>query len=192
MIPVPRDETLALLVIDMQVDDVEPDGVMPAAGAAAIVPRIGRLKAAARAAGWPVVYTQHVHRADLSDFGIAHYFEQPSCVAGTHGMDIIDALRPQDGDIVVQKRRYDAFFATDLDLVLRGLGVTGIFVCGVLTDGCVLSTVAHGRCMDYKIWLARDALAGTTEAKHDSALAVLETYFADIVPSQTLLDAMTR
>ena len=180
MIPFDDDDRPALLIVDMQRDGVRPDGAIPAAGAERIIPTIRELAAGARAKGWPVVHTQHVHRRDLSDFGIADLFEPPSCVEGTPGLEIVPELAPMDGDHVVRKRRYDAFFGTDLDLLLRGLGVTGLFVCGILTDACVLATVTHARSLDYKVWLVSDALAGLDDRRHRDALDIMSRFFADI------------
>lgn len=59
--------------------------------------------------------------------------------------------------------------------------MAGLFVCGVLTDACVLSTVVDVRARDYKVWAIRDALAGTTDRLHESALSIFEGYFAEVV-----------
>lgn len=180
MIPLDDGDRPALLVIDMQRDGVRPDGAIPAEGAEAVIPAIQALAMTARTNGWPVVFTQHLHRRDLSDFGISALFEPPSCLEGTPGPDIVPELAPAESDYVVQKRRYDAFLSTDLELLLRGLKVTGLFVCGILTDACVLSTVTHARCLDYKVWLVADALAGLTAERHESALDLMRHFFADV------------
>lgn len=180
MIPLNDKDRPALLVVDMQCDGVRSDGAIPAEDAELLIPSIRTLAVDARAKGWPVVHTQHVHRSDLSDFGIAELFEPPSCVEGTPGMDIVPELAPEPGDLLVQKRRYDAFFATDLDLLLRGLGVTGLITCGILTDVCVLATVTHARSLDYKVWLVSDALAGLTRQRHGNALDLMSKFFADV------------
>src|SRR5690606_4138844 len=117
-------------------------------------------------------------------FGIAGYFEKPSCVYGTEGIEFIESMQPAKDDIVVQKRRYSAFFDTDLELILRGLGVKGILICGVLTDACVLSTVVDARARDFKVWAVSDALSGTTPEKHLAALDIYEGYFADVVTTE--------
>src|SRR6266581_221220 len=110
----------ALLVIDMQNDFVLPDAPVPAPGGLDLVPVISGLAAACREIGYPVVFTQEMHRADLSDFGIELDFEPPHCLEGTPGMQIVAGLEPRPGDVRIQrKRRYDGFLGTDLDLALR-------------------------------------------------------------------------
>src|SRR6266540_50823 len=93
----------ALLVIDMQNDFLLPDAPAPAPDGLDLVPVISRLTAACRQAGFPVVFTQEMHRADLSDFGIELDFEPPHCLEGTAGMDVVAGLEPHPGDVVIQR-----------------------------------------------------------------------------------------
>lgn len=177
---VPQEETYAVLVVDMQKDGVEPGGAIFAPVPTEVRNNIARLTTAARERGWSVLHSQHGHRPDGSDFGIAGHFEELSCVEGSEGIEFVHDMVPAPGEVVIRKRRYSAFHDTDLDLVLRGLGVSGLVVCGVLTDACVLSTVVDARARDYKVWAIRDALAGTTEELHESALSIFEGYFAEV------------
>jgi nicotinamidase-related amidase len=171
----------ALLVIDMQNDFLLPEAPVPAPGGLDLVPVISGLAEACRAAGLPVVFTQEMHRADLSDFGIELDFEPPHCLEGTPGMDIVSGLEPRPGDVVIQrKRRYDAFLGTDLDLALRNRGVENLLVTGVCTDICVISTVHHARNLDYRCVVLSDAVAGTTAERHQAALLCMEHVFARV------------
>lgn len=165
----------------MQRDGLEEDGAIYVDSGHTIINNMQAVTSAARAAGWTIIHTQHAHRADLSDFGIATYFEKPSCLEGTPGMDFVDEMLPAAGDWVVRKRRYDAFHGTELDLLLRTQKISGLFVCGVLTDACVLSTVVHARNLDYKVWTVADALSGTTTQMHEGALTIIDTYFGQVV-----------
>jgi nicotinamidase-related amidase len=174
-------ERSALLVIDMQNDFLLPDAPVPAPGGLDLVPVIAALADSCRRAGYPVVFTQEMHRADLSDFGIELDFEPPHCLEGTPGMNLVSGLEPRAGDIVIQrKRRYDAFLGTDLDLALRNRGVENLLVTGVCTDICVISTVHHARNLDYRCVVLRDAVAGTTGERHEAALLCMEHVFARV------------
>lgn len=179
-LPFENGERYGLLVVDMQHDGVESDGAIPAHGARQIIPAIGALASVAREYGWPVIHTQHVHRADLSDFGLSRHVEPPSCVEGSTGLEFVPQLQPQPGDKIVQKRRYSAFLHTDLDLLMRDMRLAGLLVCGILTDACVLSTVVDGRGLDYKLWMISDALAGTSPTLHNNTLDIMAGWFADI------------
>ncbi|WP_277050516.1 cysteine hydrolase family protein [Ruania albidiflava] len=187
----PDAETYAVLVVDMQKDGVEPGGAIFAPVPDAVRDDITRLVTAAREHGWPVLHSQHGHRPDGSDFGIAGHFEELSCVEGTPGIEFIAGMEPAPGEVVIRKRRYSAFHATDLEMILRQMGVTGLFVCGVLTDACVLSTVVDARARDFKVWAVRGALAGTTEELHESALAIYAGYFADVVDTDWAIAGIT-
>lgn len=168
----------ALLVIDMQNDFLLPDAPVHTPGGLALVPVIGALARQARAREFPVVFTQEMHRADHSDFGIELTFEPPHCLEGTSGADIVAGLGPEPGDVrITGKRRYDAFLGTDLDLALRVRGVENLLVTGVCTDICVISTVHHARNLDYRCFVLSDAVAGTTPERHEAALTCMGHVF---------------
>lgn len=174
-------ERTALLVIDMQNDFVLLGAPVHTPGGLELVPTIAGLARSCREAGFPVVFTQEMHRADLSDFGIELDFEPPHCLEGTPGMELVASLEPQQGDLRIRgKRRYDAFLGTDLDLALRVRGVENLLVTGVCTDICVICTVHHARNLDYRVVLLKDAVAGTTSERHAAALACMEHVFARI------------
>lgn len=175
-----KDRT-ALLVVDMQNDFVVPGAPVAAPGAPEVVPVVADLAKRARARGLPVVFTQEMHRADLSDFGIELEFEPPHCLEGTAGLDIVEGLAPEPGDHLIRnKRRYNAFLGTDLDLVLRNARVQNLIVTGVCTDVCVSSTVQHARNLDYRCFVAADGVAGTSPERHEAALRCLELVFAHV------------
>jgi nicotinamidase-related amidase len=166
-------------VVDMQNDFLLADAPVATPGGLELVPTIAALARECRRVGFPVVFTQEMHRADLSDFGIELEFEPPHCLEGSAGMDLVAGLEPQPGDVRVRsKRRYDAFLGTDLDLVLRTRGVENLLVVGVCTDICVISTVYHARNLDYRVLLLRDVVAGTTPERHRAAIACMEHVFA--------------
>jgi nicotinamidase-related amidase len=188
----------ALLVIDMQNDFLLPDSPVHTPGGLELVPLIGALAAQARGLGLPVIFTQEMHRADHSDFGIELNFEPPHCLEGTPGADLVAGLEPQPGDVrITGKRRYDAFLGTDLDLALRLRGVENVLVTGVCTDICVISTVHHARNLDYRCFVLSDAVAGTTQQRHEAALTCMEHVFgyvgtvAEVVPTFGLAAPVT-
>jgi biuret amidohydrolase len=180
----------ALLVVDMQNDFLLPDAPVRTPGGLELVPAIAALARSCRAAGLPVVFTQEMHRADLSDFGIELVFEPPHCVEGTTGLDLADGLGVEAGDPLIRsKRRYDAFQGTDLDLVLRTRGVENLLVAGVCTDICVIATVQHARNLDYRVFVLRDLVAATTPERQVAAIACMEHVFAFVGTTAEVLPA---
>jgi nicotinamidase-related amidase len=166
---------LALLVIDMQRDFIEPGGFGSALGndvsrLAAIVPATARLIAGWRAAGLPVIHTKEAHRPDLSDCPPAKRRRGTAVlrigdegpmgrilVAGEPGNDFVPALRPVPGETVVEKPGKGAFYATALDGLLRMRGVTHLAIAGVTTEVCVQTTMREANDRGYDSVLVEDA-----------------------------------
>lgn len=172
----------AVLVIDMQRDFLDPGAPIATPGGLGLVPRINRLIARARALGMPLIFTQEMHRADRSDFGIELEFEPPHCLEGTPGMDLTAQLDVRSSDYrILNKRRYDAFLGTDLETLLRSRRVENLIVTGVCTDICVASTVQHARNLDFRCYVVRDCVAGTTPERHEAALLCLSHVFGYVV-----------
>jgi len=168
----------ALLIIDAQ------KGFLPAVFEAPAAMRgIDRLLTAARKAKLPVIFTQEMHRKEGVDFGRElDGSEGVHCLEGTEDVDIADALRPLDGEYRIIKRRYSCFFATDLDLLLRGLNVQTLIVCGFLTDVCVHYTCVDAHQHDYYVRVAVDAVSGSTPEAHEASLRAIQ-YLQSAAPT---------
>ncbi len=161
----------ALVVIDPQADFMP----MVEGGPDTALAAMGRLLEAARAGGRPVVVTQEVHRPGRVDFGRELDGDEPvHCVEGTAGAELVGVFDPLPGESLVRKRRYSAFFATDLDLLLRGLGVDTIVVCGFLADVCVHYTCADAHQLDYRLRLVPEACGGSTRAAAEAVFSAIE------------------
>ncbi len=172
-------EKTALLIVDMQNDFVRPGAALATPNGLAVVPVIAALAREARRKRFPVIYTQEMHRPEMTDYGIEGHFEPPHCLEGTDGAEVVEGLEPQPGDIRIQrKRRYDAFLGTDLDLVLRGLGIANLLVTGVCTDICVISTVQHARNLDFRCFVIEEGVDGTSPERHRAALLCMSHVFA--------------
>jgi len=162
---------VALLVIDAQIDFL---AMADDPGDAALANILALVEGAQRD-GVPVVLTQEVHRPAGVDFGRELDGDEPvHCLEGAPGTALVPELRDLPGAHLVRKRRYSAFFATDLDLLLRGLGVRTVVVCGYLTDVCVHYTCVDAHQHDYRVGLAADACAGSSPPAHHAALTAVE------------------
>ena len=183
--------TTALVVIDMQRDFLEPGGFGAALGndvsllRSAIEPARTMI-AAARAAGVVVIHTREGHREDLAD-APRHKVDRGDpakrigalgpmgriLVRGEPGHDIIPELAPILGEPVVDKPGKGAFFATDLDLMLRNRGITTLLVCGVTTEVCVHTTVREANDRGYRCIVVADACASYFPEFHAVALRMI-------------------
>lgn len=149
----------ALLVIDMLNDFIEEEGALVVPGAKRIVPRLAQILAGAREQGIPVIFITDSHRDDDHEFR----WWPAHAVSDTWGGAIIDDLAPAAGEYIIPKRRYSAFFGTDLDTYLRELGVLKLYLTGVLSNICVYATALDAAMRNYGVAVFKDAVASLSE-----------------------------
>jgi nicotinamidase-related amidase len=213
----PKDVTLdlshtALLIIDMQRDFLEPGGFGAALGndvsllGRAVAPCKAVLEAA-RAAGLLVIHTREGHRPDLSDLPKAKLERgKPSMrigdpgpmgrilVRGEAGHDIIPELYPAADEPVIDKPGKGAFYATDLDALLRNLDIQHLLVCGVTTEVCVNTTVREANDRGYRCVVLADCCASYFPHFHETALAMVKAQnaiFGWVSDSASAIAALT-
>ena len=174
-------ERQALLVVDLQNAFCHERGSVvvrrgPLFGVEAVVARVRTALDRARAAGVPVVFTRQVFRPDGADRGRnfrRRLADAPTALSeGSWDAELLEGLAAE-GDLVVDKCRYDAFLHTSLEVVLHGLGVTELVVCGVVTNVCVESTVRSAYMRDFAVTLLGDCCAGRTRRLHEISLEAL-------------------
>ncbi len=162
----------AVLVVDMLNDFIRPDGALYCGPQSeAIVQPITERLEQARERGEGVIYTCDRHRPDDPEFKMF----PPHCVAGTVGAEVIAELAPKERDRVIPKRRYSAFFGTDLSLALREMGIEEIELVGVCTNICVFFTAADARNLAYPVTVNAGRVASFDESAHKFALEQMES-----------------
>jgi nicotinamidase-related amidase len=160
----------ALLVIDFQADYFVGQPLQTIGGSE-VLPKAKRILATARSAGLSIIHTKEVHRKEMVDFGRELDGSEPvHCLETSPGTDFHPEFYPIDGEFTISKRRYSAFFATDLDLLLRGLGTKTLIVMGTLTDVCVHYTCVDAHQHDYHFHVIDDCCMGSTWEAHWAAL----------------------
>jgi nicotinamidase-related amidase len=168
-------DKIALIVIDMQRDFVEPGGFGETLGndvsrLQSIVPTVARLIALFRENGWPVIHTREGHRPDLSDCPPAKRTRgAPTLrigdmgsmgrvlIRGEPGHDIIPELTPSPGEMVIDKPGKGSFHATLLPDVLKQLGTSHLVLAGVTTEVCVQTTMREANDRGFDCLLVEDA-----------------------------------
>lgn len=130
----------ALLIVDMLWDFCDPAGAMPLPGAERLYPVQNALVTASRETGAMIGWVVDAHRPGLKR-DREFLKRAPHCLEGTPGVDVVPQLDKHADDLVFHKRRYSAFFGTDLDLTLRDNLIDTVIVFGVVTNICVL---CHG------------------------------------------------
>lgn len=164
-VQLPARET-ALIVVDMQNDFVKPGGRLVVPAAANTIEPIKQLLARARARGVRVFYTQDTHYEGDPEFSI--WGEHVK--AGTWGWEIVDELKPQPGDIVVQKTRYDGFYGTPLEDLLRVYKVLNLVVTGTVANICVLHTAGSAALRWLRVYVPMDTVSALNEFDYYAAL----------------------
>ncbi len=183
---------MALLVIDMQRDFLDPLGYVAQSGVDVSILRrtiapVARLMAAARAAGIPVIHTREGHRPDLSD--LTDFKRRRAAgsgapigslgplgrllVRGEPGHAILDEVAPLAGEAVIDKPGFGAFYATDLELILNRGGVSALTIAGVTTDICVHSTLREAVDRGFDCTTVADACAAGDPAVHEAMLTCI-------------------
>jgi len=162
----------------------------------AMVPHLQRALACCREHGIPVIYTTHAHRADGCDMGLLAHApwigRREALVDGSPGVAIFPEIAPHDDEIVITKHRFSAFYGTDLEIILRGRGVTTVVITGVTTENCCHATARDAFFRDYRVVFLSDATrsadypdlgqGGMTGAEvHQAALVVLAQSTADVL-----------
>ena len=169
----------ALIIVDiMGTGRPEDDdgGIPTMGGEEERVNRVIPLIETARANNVPVVYIIEVHRPDHVDFGRElDGDESVHCVEGHPGTRIHLRLPYREGvDYLIPKRRYSAFFGTDFQILLRGLKVDTLFLCGGLTDVCVHYTFVDAHQHDYHARVIEDCVGGSSWEAHSASLNAME------------------
>lgn len=206
-------EQSALIVVDMQNAYASKGGYLDLAGfdvsaTGPVIEKINIAVSAARAAGIPVIWFQNGwdeqyveaggpgspnwHKSNaLKTMRQRPELEGKLLAKGSWDYQLVDALKPEPGDILLPKPRYSGFFNTPLDSILRSRGIRQLFFTGIATNVCVESTLRDGFFLEYFGIVLEDAThqAGPAFAQQ-AALFNIETFFGWVSDVQTFCDTL--
>ncbi len=178
----------ALVVVDMQNDFVRDGGGLLVPDAEATIPAIRSLVERARAHGMRVVYGQGTHRE-----GDPEWLTWPEHAReGSWGWEIVDELAPARDDVVLRKLRYDAFYGTPLDDLLRLWGVDTLVICGTVANISVQYTAASATLRWYEVVIPRDAISALDPFDLESSLRQAAFVFAGRITTADALSVRAR
>jgi ureidoacrylate peracid hydrolase len=178
----------ALLIVDMVNDYLDPKGAMAAADCGPVIEANRRLAEAARTADVTIVWIRPGHRDEhdgLFRKRIVH------AIDGTWGAELHPDLGVAPDERVLSKRRYSAFFQTDLDLFLRERDIARVVVTGVALNICVRSTVHDAFFNGYQVVVPQDACRATGDREMASSLYDIATHFGDVATTDDVIGAWT-
>lgn len=192
----------AVVVVDMQNDNVLPEGAFASFGAAEHAAQqdvIGHVRAvldAARAAGAPVVHNRIISYPQRpvggSNAPIFTRIGPDSLRQGSWGAEIVDGLGVRDDEIVLDRIRMSAFHGTSLDTILRNLDITDVVVVGVWTNMAVEHTVRDAADYGYRATIVSDATSSTSAEWHEAALSYALTNIAAVADTTEVVAALGR
>jgi len=158
----------AIIIVDMLKDNFKESSRNPYfQEVRAIIPNLQRLLEESRKRGFPIIFACDSFLE--GDFIFRGRMKVHS-LRGTRGSEVVDDLKPEVTDIILPKRRFSAFFKTDLDQTLRVFDVDTIIVTGITTEVCVLMTVMDGLSHDFSVILLEDCSASRSKEFHQGCL----------------------
>ncbi|MEA2003825.1 MAG: isochorismatase family cysteine hydrolase [archaeon] len=163
----------AVIVIDMQNDffcDEPLKGLK-----ASLVENINCLTLLSRDKKIPVLWVRQEYKADFSDVNLNDKKTgRKITVEGTFGAEILSELDRSEDETVIVKKRYSAFFGTDFDKVIDGLGIDTLVLCGVNTHACVRTTLIDAFQRDIEVIVAKDCVGSWNSLHQDISLEYFE------------------
>lgn len=190
----------ALVIVDVQVDFAASHGLLGRAGvdmapSEPVIDRIETMIAAARAAGATVAFMRVVTRPETDSIALTTWMERRGrpgegaiCRADGEGADYY-RVRPEPGDVEIQKLKYSSFHGTDLDAQLRGRGIDTLVIAGITTDCCVDSTARDAFHRDYHVFVVSDACTAYNDTLHHGALYSMSEHCVLLVTSDAVVRA---
>lgn len=186
----------ALLIVDMNKAFVGPGAPLEVPRAIDNVPRIKRLLETCRRLEIPVIHVSHVFRRDGRDRGYMYDFwpvlKEGALEEGAEGTEVYPDIAPIEGESLITKHRYSAWFGTDLDIVVRNLGADTLIICGTTTDRCTGLTAYEAFMRDLKVVFPEDANATFQEEVHKAMLISLDMGGAMIVKTDALIETLKK
>lgn len=199
-----RPESAALLIVDMQQDFLAPGAPYENSIGRDAIDTINRVSETCRARHMPVIFTAQAHRADGSDIGRVGSLHPITASgsalrSGTPGVELYPTLTVDPADHIITKRRFSAFYGTDLEVLLRGLGITLLIVAGVAANVCCESTIRDAFFRDFEVVYLSDATgpapladrgwgAFDEDVVHRYVLTMVSTFFGEVASSTDVVD----
>lgn len=199
---------VCLLLIDMQNEFLSEKGYFavrqgwPVSAFRGTIDRCAELRRAAYESGCKVLYTATGYAPDGSDAYVNRHrilpkiFLEPdgnprkpdtAVIKDSWGAQIIDELAPGAGDYVIHKQRFNAFYQTELELMLRCWDIKTLIVCGVITEVCVESTIREAFVRDFDVLEVSDAVGSWNQERHEASLRAVDFSYGRVTDTASVL-----
>jgi len=196
-----KKEECALIVVDLQNDFVEPNSIGWVPMATRQIPKVKKLIEKCRELKVPVIYTTHTIAPDCAC--LFYKFEDwirpkelgggGGIAEGSRGADIYEEIYPKPDERVIRtKHTYSSFEGTDLDYILRDLGVKTVIICGTVTNICCESTARDAYSKHYQVVFCSDVVSSNNPDAHIATLQNLRKGFARVMTSNEVIGALEK
>jgi nicotinamidase-related amidase len=169
----------ALIIGDMQNDFVKEGGTLVVPSAGGTIPAIRKLLDLARESGMRLVFVQDTHRDGDPEWEI--WGEH--CREGSWGWQVVDELAPREDEVTIRKPRYDAFYGTQLDHLLRVWGVDTLIICGTVANICVHYTASSAAMRWFNVIVPRDCISSFNDFDMEASLSQTATLLGEVTSS---------
>ncbi len=185
---------VCLIIIDMQYDFLDESLPLFVKGGPAIINNVSRILNYFRENKLPLVFVRRVHRKNGSDVDKSRIilFKNTGgfLVEESRGSEIIDQLKPLPSEIVITKKRWSAFFHTELDLMLRREKIEDLIICGIQTPNCIRATFTDAISLDYNVVVLEDGTASSTINVQKSNLFDMGNMGAKILKTDEVINLL--
>src|ERR671910_3173020 len=172
----------ALIVGDMQNDFVKEGGTLVVPGAEETIQPIRGLLDLARSSGMKIVFTQDTH----SDGDPEWEIWGEHCREGSWGWQVVEELAPREDEATVRKPRYDAFYATGLEHLLRLWDVDTLIICGTVANICVHYTASSAAMRWFDVIVPRDCISSFNDFDMEASLSQTATLLGEVTSSDRI------
>jgi len=187
-------ERICLLIIDMQYDFLDASSPLFVRGGLLIINNVRGILNYFRENKLHLIFVKRLHRVDGSDVDKPRIelFNNTGgfLIEGTRGAEIVEELRPFPSEIVITKKRFSAFFHTDLDLILRRMEIQTLILGGVQTPNCIRASVTDAISLDYEVIVLEDGTASSNLEIQKSNLLDMENMGAKILRTDEVINLL--
>lgn len=186
-----------MLVIDLENAFVLPGSVHEIKMANATIPACKKVIEASRGQGIPAIYIKRIYRDDGSDVEITRWERwlqgNRPMKMGSKGIssgEYIEDIKPRPGDYLIIKKRWSAFFRTELDLLLHRLGVDTVAIIGTTTPNCIRTTAYDANSLDFEVIIIEDCTSSNTKEIQEANIIDMKNMGAIIMSSEEFVQSL--
>jgi nicotinamidase-related amidase len=187
-------EKICLLIIDMQYDFLDASSPLFVGDGPSIISNVREILNYFRENKFHLLFVKRLHRVDGSDVDKARIelFQRTGgfLIEGTRGAEIVEVIKPLSSEAVVIKKRWSAFFHTDLDLILRRMEIKTLIICGLQTPNCIRASVTDAISLDYDVIVLEDGTASSDLEIQKLNLLDMENIGAKILRTDEVINLL--